>query len=158
MEAVTVIVPVLTISGLIFGLLGIVIRVLPVISRRIRNTVYSVLPNVKTRYRLFKDIENSDRGIRFTVRDKRVRKEFIDYVEKYGNDSPPNQVPREIRNGADRIEVTYPDGSTDEFFRGAFSQEKLADIVYKSIEKSCRNWGTVIAIIGTGVAVLGVIL
>lgn len=144
--------------GIFLTGIGTFIRVVPDLDRRLRQNFYSNAAFTHNLFSIRGLLKNSDRGRKFTIEHRRVCKELVDYVDAHDINDPPDQIPEKIRNGAARIEAEYSDGTKEYFLEGQPSQRTLVELLTLSIERSCRNSGLVIAVIGTLLAIGGTLL
>lgn len=138
--------------------IGTFVRVTPDLDRPIRRGFYQNAPVTRELFKLRKRVKKSDKGWRFTIENQRVSRELIDYVDAHGLDEPPDRLPQKVRNVAAQIQVQYPNGDKEIYLRGHRSQETLVELLTLSIERSCRNSGLGIAVVGTSIAILGAVL
>jgi hypothetical protein len=138
--------------------IGTFVRVVPDLDRPVRRRFYQNAPVTRDLFEIRKDIKQSDKGNRFTIENRRVSREFIDYVDAHGTEEPPNCLPKRIKNVAAQIQVEYENGDDGIYLRGTRAQRTLVELLTLSIERSCRNFGLSIALIGTLIAISGTLL
>lgn len=107
---------------------------------------------------LRKDVKESERGYQFTIKNRLVRKEFIDYIDAHDLREPPDKVPKSVTNVAADLEIELPDGEIKSYPQGTISKRILVELLTLSIERACRNYGLGIAIIGAGMTIVGTII
>jgi hypothetical protein len=103
-------------------------------------------------------VKQSDKGMTFTIQNRRVSRELIDYVDAHDIHEPPNRLPKKVKNVAAQIQVEYENGDEDVYLRGRPSQRTLVELLTLSIERSCRNSGLGIAVVGTLITIFGTLL
>jgi hypothetical protein len=87
-----------------------------------------------------------------------VSKELIDYIDANDIKEPPDELPKKVKNVATQIEVEYEDGDGEDYLRGSSSKSTLVKLLTLSLERSCRNSGLGIAVVGTFIAIYGTLL
>lgn len=144
-------------GALIIGI-GTFIRVTPDLDRSVRRHFFRNYAMTRKLFELRKKVKDSDKGVNYTVYHQRVIKEFIDYVDSTDIKEPPDDFPHSIASSAACIEVEYENGDTEEFLRGGASKRTLVELLTLSIERRCRNFGLLVAFIGTGFVIAGAVL
>lgn len=148
----------ISIFGIFLTGMGTFVRVAPDLDRQIRRQFYKIAPFTRELFDLRRDVKKSDKGVRFTVEHKRVSKEAIDYLDAHDIREPPNQVPKSVTNVAAELEIELPNGETESYAQGTFGQRALVELITHSIERACRNYGLLIAVIGAGTTIIGTIV
>jgi hypothetical protein len=145
------------VSGLGICLTGIgtFVRVAPDLERRTRRHFYSIAPFTRGLFSLRNHVKKRDEGYRFTIEHRQVCKEFIDYVDAHDIREPPDEVPKSVTNGAAALEIELPNGDTENYLQGNPSQRSIVELLTLSIERACRNYGLLIAVIGAVITVVG---
>lgn len=138
--------------------IGTFIRVTPDIPRRDRRRFYRIYPMTRKFFDIRRSIKTGNKGIQYTIRDKRVAQELIDYVDAERLEDPPKEIPEKITSVAAHIEAQYPNGTTEKFVRGKIANRTLVKILTMTIERQCRNYGLLIALIGIGLTVTGTVI
>jgi len=138
--------------------IGTFVRVVPDLDRPVRRGFYQNAPVTRDLFEIRKEIKQSDKGTRFTIENRRVSREFIDYVDAHDIQEPPNCLPKRIKNVAAEIQVEYENGGNGIYLRGTRAQQTLVELLTLSIERSCRNSGLSIALVGTLIAISGTLL
>jgi hypothetical protein len=100
-------------------------------------------------------VRQSDRWQSWTVSNERVCREFIDYIEANDLEEPPEELPVSVRNEAAELVAEFPDGSEKHYMRGGISKFKIVEILTDTIERTCRNSGLGIALVGTLTLIAG---
>lgn len=149
---------VIQIIGVVITAIGTFIRVVPDLDRRIRRTFYENYPMTRELFSRRADVKQADQGANFTIKNKMILREFVDYVDSNSMKKPPDQLPQSITAGAARIVAEFADESEEVFFHGGLSNPKLIEIITLAIEKRCRNFGLLIAVIGAVLVIIGTIL
>lgn len=138
--------------------LGTFVRVVPDLDRPIRRGFYQNAPATRDLFEIRKRVKQSHKGRKFTIQNRRVSRELIDYVDAHDIDEPPDRLPKKVKNVAAEIHVEYENGGEEIYLRGRPSQQTLVEILTLSIERSCRNSGLGIAVVGTLIAISGTLL
>jgi hypothetical protein len=145
----------LSILGLSLVGLGTFVRVMPDLNRDIRRHYYRNAPLTRDLFRIRKEVRQSDRWQSWTVSNERVCREFIDYIEANDIEEPPEELPISVRNEAADLVAEFPDGSEKRYMRGGVSKFKIVEILTNTIERTCRNSGLGIALVGTLTLIAG---
>jgi len=138
--------------------LGTFVRVVPDLHRPIRRGFYRNAPVTRDLFKIRNNVKQSDKGKRFVIQNRRVSRELIDYIDSNDIHNPPNRLPEKVKNVAAQIQVEYEDGDEEIYLQGRDSQRTLVEILTLSIERSCRNSGLGIAVVGTFIAIFGALL
>jgi hypothetical protein len=144
--------------GIFLTGLGTFVRVAPDLERKSRRWFYGNAPFIRELFVLRKEMKGSKKGRQFTVEHKRVCKEFIDYIDANDIREPPDQVPKSVTNVAAGLEIELPDGGTEMYPQGTSGQRVLIKLLTLSIERACRNYGLIIAVIGAGITIVGTVI
>ena len=144
--------------GIFVTAIGTFIRVTPDLDRDIRRRFYRNAPKTRKLFDIRSDIKQSGKGYWFTIQNRRISRELIDYVDSSTLEEPPDEIPKKIATDAARMKAEFSGGRVDYFVRGKPSHRTLVRILTLSIEKKCRNYGLLIATIGAVLAITGAIL
>lgn len=144
--------------GIFLTGIGTFVRVAPDLERKNRRRFYSLAPFTRELFVLRMDVKGSKKGTRFTVKHKRVCKEFIDYIDAHDIREPPDEVPKSVTNVAADLEIELANGETKRYPQGTYGQRTLVELLTLSIERACRNYGLLIAVIGAGITIVGTVI
>lgn len=148
----------ISVLGIFITGIGTFVRVAPDLDRKYRRHFYRNAPSTRELFELRKKVKNSKKGTGFTIKHKRVRKEFIDYIDSHDIREPPDQVPKSVTNVAADLEIELPGGETERYPQGALGQRIVVELLTHSIERACRNNGLLIAVLGALITIAGTII
>lgn len=146
---------IISVIGVFLTGIGTFVRVAPDLERHIRRHFYRISPSTRDLFSLKKEIKRSKKGVQFTIDNKGVRREFIDYIDAHHLREPPEQLPKTVTNVAADFEIELPDGQIIRYPLGELSQRTLVELLTLTIERKCRNNGLLIGIIGVGITIIG---
>lgn len=144
--------------GIFLTGIGTFVRVAPDLERNTRRHFYNIAPFTRELFALRKAIKDSDKGLRFTIEHRGVRKEFIDYIDAHDIREPPDEIPKSVTNVAADLEIELPNGDIEKYPQGTHGQRILVELLTLSIERACRNSGLLIAVIGAGITIVGTVI
>lgn len=144
--------------GIFITGIGTFIRAVPDLDRPIRHHFYKNAPKTRELFESRSHIKEIGKERTYTLTNRRVSRELIDYVDSNALEDPPDRTPERLITDATQIKVEYPNGDTDYFIKGKIAHRTFIELLTLSIEKRCRNYGLLIAVIGTGLAISGTIL
>lgn len=144
--------------GIFITGIGTFIRAVPDLDRPIRRHFYRNAPKTRKLFESRSLIKKAGKEKVYTITNRRVARELIDYVDSTGLEDPPEEIPKKMMTHGAEIKVEYPDGEIDTFVEGKIAHRTFIELFSLAIEKRCRNYGLLIAVIGTGLAIGGAIL
>lgn len=144
--------------GIFITGVGTFMRVAPDLPRWHRRRWYKIFPMTRDLFEKRRRVKSGSKSLQHTVRDRRVTRELIDYVDAKSLEEPPDTVPKSIKSVAAHIEAEYPDGDVERFVEGQISNRTLVELLTLTIERECRNYGLLTALIGAGLAIIGTVV
>lgn len=147
-----------SVAGILMIFIGTYGLALPDLDRKTRKRTYCMAPHLRKMYKLREETREIDRGWNIITENKTICYTFIDFIERKELETPPDDVPTQIRTGGAEIVAKFNDGTEEAYYRGGDSRVAFIQIVSLALERRARIMGISIALMGTIVALVGTVL
>jgi uncharacterized protein YjeT (DUF2065 family) len=141
--------------GIALVLIGTVVLALPDLPRFLRIRYYKNSRLLRDYYAAREYVLSARRGRRFTFDDYVICYTFVDYLDMHQRNIP-DKTPDKIETGAVTIRAKEEDGWNEYDFQAP--QREIVELLDLTLERECRMSGIGIAVIGTLMAIAGVLM
>ncbi|MDZ5810548.1 hypothetical protein U4E84_04185 [Halorubrum sp. AD140] len=148
--------PIVSSVGIALVLIGTLVLALPDLPRFLRIRYYKNSRLLRDYYEAREYVLSAKRGRRFTFEDYVICYTFIDYLDMNYRSDIPDNTPEKIETGAVTIRAKEEDGWNEYDFQ--MPQRSIVELLDLTLERECRISGIAIALIGTLLAIIGVLL